>query len=84
MEIIKIWRGYSKVDGEFCRVIQFVNYGRFYELPYVERMEQLYLDESIPMHRKIKLLQGLLRSGFYVCSNPLDDAELVAVLYEGE
>lgn len=84
MEIIKIWRGNSKADGEFCRVIQFVNYGRFYELPYIEWKEQLYLDESIPMHRKIKSLQGLLRSGFYVCPNPLDDAELVTVLYEGE
>lgn len=84
MEIIKIWRGNSKADGEFCRVIQFANYGQFFELPYVEFMEQLYLDESIPMHRKIKSLHGLLQNGFYVCPNPLNDAELVTVLYEGE
>lgn len=58
MEIIKIWRGNSKADGEFCRVVQFVNYGRFYELPYDKRKDDFYLSESIPVHRKIKALRG--------------------------
>ncbi|MDT1416389.1 hypothetical protein RNN33_15335 [Escherichia coli] len=84
MEIIKLWRGNSKADGEFCRVVQFVNYGRFYELPYDKRKDDFYLSESIPMHRKMKALRGLLRSGFYYCPNPLNNPELVAVFYEGE
>lgn len=45
MEIIKIWRGNSKAYGEFCRVVHFVNYGRFYELPYDKRKDDFYLSE---------------------------------------
>lgn len=46
--VIRLWRGNSKLDGEYSRVIEDVNRGRFYELAYSERRENVYLDESIP------------------------------------
>lgn len=84
MEIIKIWRGNSKADGEYIRVIEDVNRGRFYELPYSEKRENEYLNESVPMWCKVAGLTLLRRRGFYTDDNTLTDAELVAILYEGE
>ncbi len=34
MKIIRLWRGNSQLDGEYIRVIEDVNRGRFYELAY--------------------------------------------------
>ena len=35
--VIRLWRGNSKLDGEYSRVIEDVNRGRFYELAYSEK-----------------------------------------------
>ena len=53
MVVIRLWRGNSKLDGEYSRVIEDVNRGRFYELAYSEKRESVYLDESIPTWRKV-------------------------------
>ncbi|HCS6126894.1 TPA: hypothetical protein OR153_001038 [Escherichia coli] len=84
MEIIKIWRGNSKVDGEYIRVIEDVNRCRFYELVYSEERENKYLNELTPMWCKVADLTLLKCRGFYTDYNTLTDAELVAILYEGE
>lgn len=52
MVVIRLWRGNSKLDGEYSRVIEDVNRGRFYELAYNEELEKTYLNESLPMWRK--------------------------------
>ncbi|HGW9068373.1 TPA: hypothetical protein ACNEB9_001464 [Escherichia coli] len=84
MVVIRLWRGNSRFDGEYTRVIEDVNRGRFFELPYSEKREKEYLNESIPMWRKVAGLASILRHGFYADHNTLIDAELVTTLYEGE
>lgn len=37
MVVIRLWRGNSRLDGEYSRVIEDVNRGRFYELAYSEK-----------------------------------------------
>ena len=49
MVVIRLWRGNSRLDGEYSRVIEDVNRGRFYELAYSEKREKKYLNESTPM-----------------------------------
>lgn len=53
MVVIRLWRGNSKLDGEYSRVVEVVNLKRFYELAYSEKRESVYLDESIPTWRKV-------------------------------
>ena len=53
MVVFRIWRGVSSFDGDYSRVIEDVNRGRFCELAYSERRENVYLDESIPTWRKV-------------------------------
>lgn len=84
MVVIMLWRGNSRFDGKYIRVIEDVNRGRFYELPYSEKREKEYLNESTPMWRKVAGLASILRHGFYTDHNTLIDAELVAIIYEGE
>ena len=84
MVVFRIWRGNSRLDGEYSRVIEDVNNGRFCELAYSEKREKEYLNESTPMWRKVAGLALILRHGFYTDHNTLIDAELVATLYEGE
>lgn len=84
MVVFRLWRGVSSVDGTYSRVIEDVNRGRFYELPYSEKRENEYLNESVPMWCKVAGLTLLRRRGFYTDYNTLTDAELVAILYEGE
>ncbi|EFE5092159.1 hypothetical protein CHH20_001424 [Escherichia coli] len=84
MVVIRLWRCNSRFDGEYIRVIEDVNRGRFFELPYSEKREKEYLNESIPMWRKVAGLASILRHGFYADHNTLIDAELVTTLYEGE
>ncbi|EGO3980156.1 hypothetical protein IS756_001859 [Escherichia coli] len=84
MVVFRLWRGVSRLDGEYIRVIEDVNRGRFYELPYSEKRENEYLNESTPMWCKVAGLALLMRRGFYTDDNTLTDAELVATLYEGE
>ncbi|EHC4100265.1 hypothetical protein JTG28_004167 [Escherichia coli] len=85
MVVIRLWRGNSKLDGEYSRVIEDVNRGRFYELAYSERRENVYLDESIPTWRKVAGLNALIKHGFWTDHNTLEDAELVKTFYvEGE
>lgn len=47
MVVIRLWRGVSMLDGEYSRVIEDVNRGRFYELAYSEKRENKYLNESL-------------------------------------
>lgn len=85
MVVFRLWRGVSMLDGEYSRVIEDVNHGRFYELAYREAMENTYFDESIPMWRHIAgEIAFVARYGTYKDHNPLTDAELVTILYEGE
>lgn len=84
MVVFRLWRGVSRTDGTYSRVIEDVNRGRFYELAYSEKMEKEYLNEQIPMWRKVAGLASILHHGFYIDHNTLTDAELVAILYEGE
>lgn len=84
MKIIRLWRGNSQLDGEYSRVIEDVNRGRFYELEYSEKRENEYLNESTPMWCKVAGLTSFMRHGIYTDYNTLTDAELVATLYEGE
>ncbi|EHH7353421.1 TPA: hypothetical protein PPJ19_001389 [Escherichia coli] len=85
MVVFRLWRGNSQLDGEYSRVIEDVNRGRFYELAYREAMENTYFDESIPMWRKLRgEIAFAMRHGFYTDHNTLTDAELVTILYEGE
>lgn len=85
MVVIRLWRGNSRLDGEYSRVIEDVNRGRFYELAYREGMENTYFDESIPMWRKIAgEIAFVARYGTHKEHNTLIDAELVTTLYEGE
>lgn len=84
MVVIRLWRGVSRLDGTYSRVIEDVNNSRFFELAYSERRENEYLNESTPMWCKVAGLTSLLRRGFYTDYNTLIDAELVAILYEGE
>ncbi|HHW1190255.1 TPA: hypothetical protein ACUSZX_002923 [Escherichia coli] len=84
MVVIRLWRGVSRLDGTYSRVIEDVNNRRFCELEYSEQKDKNYLDESIPMWRKIAGLTWIVRRGFYTDYNTLIDAELVATLYEGE
>lgn len=83
MVVIRLWRGNSRLDGKYSRVIEDVNRGRFYELAYSEKREKEYLNESTPMWRKVAGLARLMRRGFYTDYNTLTDAELVATLYGG-
>ncbi|HFI7982066.1 TPA: hypothetical protein ACGSGS_000642 [Escherichia coli] len=50
MKTIRLWRGVSSVDGTYGRVIEDVNSWRFYELAYMEAMENTYFDESIHIY----------------------------------
>ncbi|EML9782572.1 hypothetical protein V7978_000078 [Escherichia coli] len=85
MVVIRLWRGNSRLDGEYSRVIEDVNRGRFYELEYSEKREGVYLDESIPTWRKVAGLESLMTHGFYTDCNTLSDAELVKTFYvEGD
>ncbi|HAL6885968.1 hypothetical protein [Escherichia coli] len=84
MVVIRLWRGVSRLDGTYSRVIEVVNNSRFYELEYSEKREKEYLNESTPMWRKVAGLASILRHGFYADHNTLIDAELVTTLYEGE
>ncbi|EOR7680267.1 hypothetical protein IR381_RS11590 [Escherichia coli] len=85
MVVFRIWRGVSRLDGEYSRVIEDVNRGRFYELEYNEELEKTYLNESVPMWRKIAGgIAFVVRHGFYTDYNTLIDAELVTTLYEVE
>lgn len=85
MVVFRLWRGVSRTDGTYSRVIEDVNRGRFYELAYREAMENTYFDESIPMWRKIAgEIAFVARYGTHKDHNTLTDAELVAILYEGE
>ncbi|EMV9581917.1 TPA: hypothetical protein RO209_002263 [Escherichia coli] len=85
MVVIRLWRGNSRLDGEYSRVIEDVNRGRFYELSYKEAMENTYFDELIPMWRKLRgEIAFAMRHGFYTDHNTLVDAELVTTLYEVE
>lgn len=38
MVVLRLWRGVSRTDGTYSRVIEDVNRGRFYELAYNEGM----------------------------------------------
>lgn len=84
MVVIRLWRGVSRLDGKYSRVIEDVNNGRFFELAYSEKRENEYLNESTPMWCKVAGLNSLLRNGFCTDRNTLDDAELVVTLYEAE
>ncbi|EIX4507390.1 hypothetical protein MKI77_001266 [Escherichia coli] len=84
MVVIRLWRGVSRLDGTYSRVIEDVNNGRFFELTYSEKRESEYLNESTPMWCKVAGLTSLLRRGFSTDYNTLIDAELVATLYEAE
>ncbi|EEX3831632.1 hypothetical protein D1I58_001410 [Escherichia coli] len=85
MVVIRLWRGNSRLDGEYSRVIEVVNLKRFYELEYSEKRESVYLDESIPTWRKVAGLNALVKHGFWTDHNTLEDAELVKTFYvEGE
>ena len=85
MVVFRLWRGVSRLDGEYGRVIEDVNRGRFYELAYNEELEKTYLNESLPMWRKMAgEIAFAMRHGFYTDHNTLIDAELVTTLYEGE
>ncbi|HAI5500927.1 hypothetical protein [Escherichia coli] len=84
MVVIRLWRGVSRLDGTYSRVIEGVNNSRFYELEYSEKRENEYLSESTPMWCKVAGLSSLMRCGFYTDYNTLTDAELVATLYGGE
>lgn len=85
MVVFRLWRGNSILDGEYSRVIEDVNRGRFYELAYREAMENTYFDESIPMWRHIAgEIAFVAKYGNYKDHNTLTDAELVTILYEGE
>ncbi|WP_215411702.1 hypothetical protein [Escherichia coli] len=85
MVVIKLWRGVSMLDGEYSRVIEDVNRGRFCELTYNEELEKTYFDESVPMWRKIAgEIAFAMRHGVWVEHNTLIDAELVTTFYEGE
>ncbi|EFK5485558.1 hypothetical protein QQJ13_000572 [Escherichia coli] len=85
MVVIRLWRGVSMLDGEYSRVIEDVNRGRFYELAYSEKRENKYLNESTPMWRKLRgEIAFAMRHGFYTDHNTLVDAELVTTLYEVE
>ncbi|HGE5377590.1 hypothetical protein ML015_15940 [Escherichia coli] len=85
MVVFRLWRGVSRLDGKYSRVIEDVNNRRFYELAYNEELEKTYLNESVPMWRKIAGgIAFVVRHGFYTDYNTLTDAELVATLYEGE
>lgn len=84
MVVFRLWRGVSMLDGKYSRVIEDVNNHRFCELAYNEEKEKTYLDESIPMWRKISGLGWIVRHGFYTDHNTLINAELVTTLYEGE
>ena len=37
MVVIRLWRGVSRLDGTYSRVIEVVNNSRFYELEYSEK-----------------------------------------------
>ncbi|WP_247191212.1 hypothetical protein [Escherichia coli] len=85
MVVVRLWRVNSRLDGEYSRVIEDVNRGRFYELAYSEKREKEYLNESTPMWRHIAgEIAFVARYGTYKDYNPLTDAELVTILYEGE
>lgn len=85
MVVFRIWRGVSSFDGEYSRVIEDVNRGRFCELTYNEELEKTYFDESIPMWRKIAgEIAFAMRYGFYTDHNTLIDAELVTTFYGEE
>lgn len=40
MVVFRLWRGVSRLDGEYSRVIEDINRGRFYELAYNEELEK--------------------------------------------
>ena len=42
MVVIRLWRGNSRFDGKYIRVIEDVNRGRFYELVYSEKREDIF------------------------------------------
>lgn len=64
MKTIRLWRGNSRLDGEYIRVIEDVNRGRFYELAYSEKREKEYLNESTLCGVKWLALPQFCATGF--------------------
>lgn len=85
MIVFRLWRGVSLIDGEYITIIEDVKNGLFCEVFYDEEREKRYLDEAIPMCKKVSKLRFVVRHGFTTKQNILvgADAELVATFYEG-
>lgn len=86
MVVFKLWRGVSLIDGEYINIFEDVQNGLFCEVFHNKEKEKYYLDEAIPMWRKVSKIKWAIRHSFYTKRNILigADAELVATFYEGE